>query len=258
MRKPLILGNWKMNQSLEDLETYLKKLETSYSSMPLDKADFGFAPTCPLIYSAKDKLKKIGASDVWIGAQNVYYESKGAFTGELSTEILESVGTDFVIIAHSERRHIFGETNEFIAKKVKKVLSSNLKLVFCVGETKEERENGKAESVVYEQVVSALDSLDNFDTDKIIIAYEPVWAIGTGLTASPEDADSMHLFIRKTLEKLYDKSVADSVRILYGGSVKPNNVKELMKKENIDGALVGGASLDFSSFLDILKGAVEV
>jgi triosephosphate isomerase len=188
-----------------------------------------------------------------VGAQNMYFEKEGAFTGEISPVQLIDAGAKFVIIGHSERRHIFGEKDELINKKVKAALSYGLTPILCVGELLEEREAGKTMDVNKKQIVEGFKGLSEEEASKVIIAYEPVWAIGTGKTATPEDADEVHSFIRKVLEELYSKNLAESIRILYGGSVKPENVDGLMAKENIDGVLVGGASLKVDSFTRIVK-----
>lgn len=255
-RRPLILGNWKMNNKLNDLDNFISGLKEELSKTKIVGVDFGFAPSFPFIHTAKQQIQKDNVlKDVKIGAQNACVELKGAFTGAVSVDMLKSINTDFVILGHSERRQIFKETDELIEQKLHVLLDNDMPIVFCVGESKEEREAEKQNDIVKAQILAVFKNLKNFDTNNIVIAYEPIWAIGTGLTASPEDAESMHSFIRETIENIYGKTVADSVKILYGGSVKPANIKELINKENVDGALVGGASLDYISFLDIVKGA---
>jgi triosephosphate isomerase len=184
----------------------------------------------------------------------MYFEKEGAFTGEASADMLLSVGCSFVILGHSERRHVFGEGDEGINKKVLLALQSGLKPILCVGELLEERESGDTENIVKRQVVRGLQDVSLDDMQMVTIAYEPVWAIGTGKTATPEDADTVQLFIRNTIAGLYSDGIARDLRILYGGSVKPGNISGLMAMDNIDGALVGGASLKADSFLDIIKG----
>ncbi len=191
-------------------------------------------------------------TNIRIGAQNMSDSESGAHTGEISVLMLKDLGLDAVILGHSERRMIYGEKDAFINRKVKLALAHDLEVILCVGETLEEREAGKVEEVVKTQLVGGLEGLSKEDMKQVVIAYEPVWAIGTGKTATPEDADNVHAYIRAEIEKLFDKEAADDVIIQYGGSVKPGNVKELMAKENIDGALVGGASLKSELFIPIV------
>jgi triosephosphate isomerase len=192
-------------------------------------------------------------SNVAISAQDVYWEKEGAFTGEVSIPMLLDAGCAYAIIGHSERRQFFGETDETVNKKTRACIASGLKAIVCVGETLTERDGGKAEEVVRRQVRNGLAQLTESDLSSIIVAYEPVWAIGTGRTATPETAAGMHSEIRKTIGELFGAKAAAAIRILYGGSVKPNNISELMQREDIDGALVGGASLDPASFAAIVK-----
>jgi triosephosphate isomerase len=189
-----------------------------------------------------------------LGGQNRYWEKEGAFTGEASADMLRSVGCSSVILGHSERRHVFGEGDEGINKKVLRAIESGLKPILCVGELLEQRESGDTENVVNRQIVRGLQNVGKDDMQMVTVAYEPVWAIGTGKTATPEDADAVQLFIRNTAAGLYNARVAQDLRILYGGSVKPDNITGLMAMENVDGALVGGASLKADSFFDIIKG----
>lgn len=195
--------------------------------------------------------KALMHSNILLGAQNMSDEESGAHTGEVSVLMLKDLGVDVVILGHSERRAIYGETDDFINRKLKLALTHGLEVILCVGETLEEREDGKVEDVVKTQVVEGLSQVSKDQLSSITIAYEPVWAIGTGKTATPEDADAVHAFIRSVVADLYDGEAAEAMIIQYGGSVKPENVKELMAKENIDGALVGGASLKTETFVPI-------
>ncbi len=248
MRRALIAGNWKMNLDRGGAEALARALVEGTSEV--NDRDILICPSFPLIPAVYAVVK---GSNVWLGAQNMYFEKKGAFTGEVSADMLKSVGAEWVILGHSERRHIFKEDDELINKKVKSAIDQGLKPILCVGELLEERESGKTEDVVKRQVVEGLKDISVSDVLKVTIAYEPVWAIGTGKTATPEDADSIHSLIRSILKDMYSEEVSQKTRILYGGSVKPENIDSLMAKENIDGALVGGASLKAESFLRIIK-----
>ena len=208
---------------------------------------------CLPFTALNDVAKELKGSNIELGAQNAYCEEQGAFTGEVSVSMLKEIGVKFVIIGHSERREHFKETNELINKKVKIVLKHNLKPILCVGEKLLEREAGETERIVEDHIANGLKSLTKKDVLNCVIAYEPVWAIGTGKTATPEQAEEVHIFIRKLLEKMFDQETAGKVRIQYGGSVKPENIKELMAQTDIDGALVGGASLDAKGFAKIVK-----
>lgn len=208
---------------------------------------------CPP-YTALDAVSKVlKGSSIGLGAQNIYPEAGGAFTGEISTEFLKDIGCTYCILGHSERRAIIKETDAFINQKVQFVLTSGLTPILCCGETQEERDKGVTEDVVRRHITEGLKGVSADDAKKVILAYEPVWAIGTGLTAKPDDAEAVHAFIRNLLVELYSSDVAEIVRIQYGGSVKPDNAAELMAKPNIDGALVGGASLKADSFAAIIQ-----
>ncbi len=198
-----------------------------------------------------------GESRLIVGAQNMHYKDSGAFTGEISPVMLNSVGVNWVILGHSERRHIFRESNELINLKVKAALEHNFHVILCVGETEEERLTSKHYDVIKEQLESDLADIDAKGINNIVVAYEPVWAIGTGKTATPEDAEEMHRYIRRLFEGMYNSDIADKVRIIYGGSVKPANAKSLLVKEDIDGALVGGASLNPQSFFEIVNSVID-
>jgi triosephosphate isomerase len=192
---------------------------------------------------------------VKLGAQNMHYEDSGAFTGEISNSMLKSVGCEYVIIGHSERRTIFGENDKMINKKINKALESGLKVIFCIGESLEQREEGNTNEVVKKQIVNGLINVTSDDLTNIIVAYEPIWAIGTGKTATPEQAQEVHSFIRGQIEKIYSKESAENLQIQYGGSVKPENAATLLSQPDIDGALVGGACLKADSFLSIIASA---
>jgi len=216
----------------------------------VDGVDVVIAPPFTALEAARET---IGSANIGLSAQNVFWEEKGAFTGEISPSMLLDVGCDWVIIGHSERRQFFGETDETVNKRMKAALSAGLKPIFCVGETLDDRESEKTNSVIEAQLVGGFAGIPADDLDQIVVAYEPVWAIGTGKTASPEQAEEVHAFIRKWVSDNYSASIAEGLRILYGGSVKPDNAKELMGQENIDGALVGGASLKAGDFSAIIR-----
>lgn len=245
MRKPVIVGNWKMNLGPKEA----KELLTEVKALDLDTSvEHGFCVPAINLLVAKEVLE---GTDIKFGAENMYYEESGAFTGEISPTMLTEVGADYVILGHSERRQYFKEDNELINKKVLAALDYDFTPILCVGETLEEREAGKAEEIVKEEVIKGFEGVK--EADKVIIAYEPIWAIGTGKTASADDADAMCGYIRGLIEELYDKDTADKIRIQYGGSMKPANVKELLAKENIDGGLIGGASLKASDFEQLVN-----
>jgi triosephosphate isomerase len=205
-------------------------------------------------FTALERVRGVvKGSNMLLGAQNMCAEEKGAHTGEVSVLMLKDIGVDVIILGHSERRHIYGESDELINRKVKLALNHGLEVVLCVGETIEEREAGKAEAVVTTQIKEGLEGVSRDEMGPVTVAYEPVWAIGTGKTATPEDADAMHLHIRRVLSECYDTATSDSLTIQYGGSVKPGNIKALMAKDNIDGALVGGASLTAENFIPIVR-----
>ncbi|NQT23944.1 triose-phosphate isomerase [candidate division KSB1 bacterium] len=251
MRKLYIAGNWKMNTTTTEAEALVKELKVLVADMT--EVDMAVAPPFVYLHKAVYLAKD---SQIKVGAQNCYFESKGAFTGEIAPEMLKDVGCDFVILGHSERRHVLGETDEVINLKVKKALAAGLEVILCVGELLEEREAEQTEEVVKTQLLGGLKEISAENMAQITIAYEPVWAIGTGKTASPDQAQDVHAYIRKLLADNFSVDVANIVRIQYGGSVKPENAKELMGQPDIDGALVGGASLKADSFAAIAKAAV--
>ncbi|MCD9187361.1 MAG: triose-phosphate isomerase [Pyrinomonadaceae bacterium] len=249
MRKPVIAGNWKMYKLLSEA------VETALAMKPLvanaNHCEVVIAPVFVHLKTISDRLE---GSNIKVSAQDCAPEAKqSANTGEVSAEMLKDVGCSHVVIGHSERRQFYGETDESVNKKTKSALSANLTAIVCVGEMLGERESGKAEEVVKTQLLGSLDGLTVSDMERIIIAYEPVWAIGTGKTATPKQAQEMHGFIRQTLTETHGKETSDKIRILYGGSVKPENIKDLMAEADIDGALVGGASLEAESFSKIVN-----
>jgi len=248
MRRALIAGNWKMYKT--DAEAIELARGLAREAGNLTDRD---VLLCPPFTSLKSVSEAIARTNVKLGGQTLHWEKEGAFTGMVSGPMLKSVGCSHVIIGHSEQRQFFGETNETVNKRVKAALFHGLVPIMCVGELLAEREAGKAEAVVKEQVEGGLKSITAEEMKKIVIAYEPVWAIGTGKTATPDDADNMHRFIRSLIAKMYGDAVAEGTIIQYGGSVKPENVDELMAKPNIDGALVGGASLKVDSFTRIVR-----
>lgn len=251
-RRFFVAGNWKMNNTIEQSVSLVASLQKE--ARDIHKVDIMVAPPFTAIKSVYDALS---SSSIQVGAQDVFWEESGAYTGEVSPMMLKDAGCKWAIIGHSERRQSFGETDETVNRKIKAALAAGLKAVACVGETLEERDAGKAFDVLNRQVTGALAGLSKKDMDKVIIAYEPVWAIGTGRTASPEQADEAHAKIRAKVAELYGKKVSEAVRILYGGSMKPANALELLKCENVDGGLIGGASLKTAEFAAIIRAAVE-
>lgn len=253
MRKLIIAGNWKLNktnQEAVDLVTLLKRNLNDITEVDV--------VVCPVATALSDINDILGESNIGLGAQNIYWEESGAFTGEVSASLLKDIGVQYVIVGHSERRQYFGETDETVNKKIKAVLAQGMTPIVCVGEVLEERESDKTFEVIEKQCTGGLAGFTSEEMEKMIIAYEPVWAIGTGKTATPDQAQEVHQFIRSLLAKLYDDTVAQVVRIQYGGSVKPENSAELMSQPDIDGALVGGASLQADSFSDIVKNSCSV
>jgi triosephosphate isomerase len=251
MRKLIIAGNWKMNKTMGpalDLTVGLRRELADES-----RAD---VVLCPPYIVLSEIAELVRESNIKLGAQDMYWEDEGAYTGEISAPMLKDIGCEYVIIGHSERRKYFNETNDTVNKKLKAALSHGITPIMCVGEQLEEREAGKTFEVVKDHVVNGLSGISKDDAVKVIIAYEPVWAIGTGKTATPDQAQEVHGFIRKELSALYDKEAAEKMRIQYGGSVKPDNAAELMGKPDVDGALVGGASLKAESFVSIIKNSL--
>lgn len=249
MRKQYIAGNWKMNTTSAEAVSLAKALISGLGDDTRKKVMI--APPFTVLSKMAEVLQ---GSNILLGAQNCSNELKGAFTGEISVEMLKDVGVQVVILGHSERRMIYKENNVFINEKIKQALGVGLEVILCVGETLEERELGNVAEVVDKQLVGGLDGISTEDFEqKITIAYEPVWAIGTGKTATPSDANAVHLMIRNRIKELYGENSANSIIIQYGGSVKPSNAQELLSQEHIDGALVGGAALEAESFIGIIK-----
>jgi len=253
MRKPIIAANWKMNMTPGETDDFLKSFLTLIpAKCPVDVV---VAPPFVSLASASEHLKD--NVSVKLSAQTMSEQDSGAYTGETSAMMLKELYVSHVILGHSERRTLFGETDAIINAKMKKAFEANLKPLFCIGETLEEREAGKIEDVLGTQIRSGLEGITAKQIGDTVLAYEPVWAIGTGVTASKEQAQEAHAFCRSVLTELYDNDTAQRVRIQYGGSVKPNNMGELIAMEDIDGALVGGASLDYRSFSEIVKAAID-
>ena len=246
MRKPIIAGNWKMNKTPDEAAELVKAL------VPMVKgADCDVVVCVPAVcYGAVKQV--VEGTNIHLGAQNVHFAKSGAFTGELSVDMLKACGVEYVVIGHSERRQYFGETDKTVNQRVKAAIAGGLKPIICVGELKDERENGYTNAIVTYQTLMALTGLTNEQVEDVVIAYEPVWAIGTGLTATDEQANETIGVIRKAVEVQYGKNVADAVRIQYGGSMNPGNVKGLMAQPEIDGGLIGGASLKAPDFTAVV------
>ena len=250
LRPGLIVGNWKMNLLIPDSAALAEEiLDTLGSSPPVQ---VGIAPPFTALESVREAL---AGSGIALGGQNICSEPQGAFTGEISASMLKDAGCGFVILGHSERRTHFGEEDALINKKIKTAQASGLNIILCVGETLAQRDEGKTNAVIEQQLLESLLGLSGSDMHGIVIAYEPVWAIGTGQNAEPGQAQVVHRFIRDLLEETFGKEVSGAMRIQYGGSVNPENSRELFSQEDIDGALVGGASLEADSFCDIIKSA---
>ncbi|MDD2890063.1 MAG: triose-phosphate isomerase [bacterium] len=248
MRKSFIAGNWKLNKQVSEAVETSKTIKEGTKN--LSGVDICICPTFTVLKSVYEITKD---SNISLGAQNLWYENQGAYTGEIGASSLLDVGCKYVIIGHSERRKYLNESDEIIAHKTLSALEAGLIPIVCIGETLEDRESDKAQKVIETQFSGACKNLPADKFSKIIIAYEPVWAIGTGKTATPEIAEGMHKFIRQLIENKYTKELAENCRILYGGSVTPANIESLMKEKDIDGALVGGASLAPESFIEIVK-----
>lgn len=251
MRTPMIAGNWKMHKTLADARELTRGILDGISG--ISGVDILVCPPVQLLFPM---AKAVAGSPLKMGAQNVHFENQGAFTGEVSVAMLVDTGCSHVIIGHSERRHVFGEDGPMLAKKVRAAIAGGLTVIYCVGETLADREAGRTEAVVEGQLNEGLDG--EVDANSLILAYEPVWAIGTGKTATPEQAQEVHAFIRKQLASTFDSTTANGLRILYGGSVKPGNAGELLAQPDIDGALVGGACLVADDFTAIISAAAGV
>ncbi len=248
MRTPLIAGNWKMHKTVEEAVQVARQLVGLVRGVT--EVEVMIAPPYMALYPVSDAVK---GSNVEVGAQNLFWEKEGAYTGEISAPMIRTAGCRYGIIGHSERRQYFGETDETVNKRLKAALQEKLIPVMCVGESEEERERKETFSVLDKQVKDGLKDLFSDDLGSLVIAYEPVWAIGTGKTATSKQAQEVHLFLRSLLEKSFGNVLAQKVRILYGGSVKPANISELMGMPDLDGALVGGASLDAETFSEIVR-----
>jgi len=246
MRKPIIAGNWKMHKTIAEALEFVNDVKDKVSNNEVE------AVICAPFTLLKDLKEATKGTNIKIGAQNMHFEEMGAFTGEISPLMLKELDMDYVVIGHSERRQYFNETNETVNKKVLKALDVEINPILCVGETLEEREAGNTKNVCKVQVVKALENVSKEDLAKIVIAYEPVWAIGTGKTATSEDANDVIAYIREVIANLYGE-LANEVRIQYGGSVKPSNVAEIMRQSDIDGALVGGASLQANDYVELVN-----
>ncbi len=244
MRRLFIAGNWKMNKTADEATRLAEEVQKR--GLGEKSIDIGIFVPSPFL-----KDVRMAAPDICVGAQNIYFEENGAFTGEISAEMILSVGVGWTLVGHSERRHIFGESDSEVNKKVKRALACGISPVVCVGEDLGQREKGTTLDVVGLQVKELFYGLSEKQASMVTLAYEPVWAIGTGKTASPEDAEEVHAYIRMIAASLYGVEISDSLRILYGGSVKPSNAEKLLSKRNIDGALIGGASLKGEDFISI-------
>jgi triosephosphate isomerase len=247
MRRKIVAGNWKMNKNLSETQLLLGEIS---DKLPDTEAEVIVAPT---FVNLAEAARTLESTDIKVAAQNMHFAKSGAFTGEISADMLLNINVDTVIIGHSERRAYFGETDELLAKKVKAALENKMRVIFCFGEELEERKAGNHFNVVESQLKNGLFELPADAWSQIVLAYEPVWAIGTGETASPDQAQEMHAFIRKTITEAYDASIANEVSILYGGSVKPANAGEIFSKPDVDGGLIGGAALVADDFIAIVK-----
>jgi len=248
IRLPFIAGNWKMNKTAAEAVDLVRQIRASLSGVA--GVEVAVAPPHTALYAVQKELE---GSSIVLAAQNLFWEEKGAYTGEISPRMLKELGCRYVIIGHSERRQLFGETDETVNKKMRAALNQGLNPIFCIGETLKEKEEEKAFDVIGTQLRKGLQGVTEKEMEKVVIAYEPVWAIGTGKTATPQQAGDVHHFIRLRLETLYTPGIADGVRIQYGGSVTPENVKGLLSQRDIDGALVGGASLKAETFSKIVR-----
>ncbi|MFQ5455042.1 MAG: triose-phosphate isomerase [Nitrospirota bacterium] len=258
MRKPVLIANWKMNKTITEGRSFVDEINCLIKD--IRKGDFSnrleviIAPSFTALSSLAYIIDEI---EIGLAAQNMHWEDKGAYTGEISPQFLEEIGCGHVIIGHSERRHIFKENSDIINKKIIAALRHKISPVFCVGERLEERESGKTFKVIEKELTEGLKGISKEDINNIMIAYEPVWAIGTGKNATPRQANEVHLFIRKKIGSDFGTNVASSIRILYGGSVTPDNIEELIAEDEIDGALIGGASLKAESFAEIIRCVFE-
>jgi triosephosphate isomerase len=248
MRLPIIAGNWKMHGTLRESADLAGGLRRQLEG--LEGVEVVVCPPFPFLHTVREALD---GSKISLGAQDCHWEAKGAFTGEVSPVMLKEAGCRYVVLGHSERRHIMGESNDQINRKVRAALAHGLIPILCVGELLEERNMGVTHEVIERHVTKGLAGLSAADASGVVVAYEPVWAIGTGKTATPRQASEVHHFARKLVSKMFGDATAQNVRILYGGSVKPENIRDLMSQEDVDGALVGGASLEAHSFVNIAR-----
>lgn len=248
MRKPIIAGNWKMHNTIAEGKALVKEL----AALVKDVKDVEIV-VCPTATALSSIAEAVKGTNLHVGAQNMHWEAKGAFTGEIAACMLQEIGVEYVIIGHSERREYFGETDETVNKRSKAVLAAGMTPIICCGESLETREAGNYKEFVCDQIKKALDGMSKEDVAKVVIAYEPIWAIGTGKTATSDQANEVCAIIRTKIAELFDQSTAEQVRIQYGGSVKPANATEIMGKSDVDGALVGGASLKAVDFSQIVK-----
>jgi triosephosphate isomerase len=253
MRKPFVAGNWKMNT---DSRTSVDLAERIASGSMEVAGQSATVAVCPPFVYLQAVTKALSASSIAVGAQDIYFEANGAFTGEISTSMLKDIGCIYCLCGHSERRHVIGETDELVNRKVTAAIGGGLLPILCVGELLEEREALKTNEVVTRQLKKGLSGLSAEKLSAVTIAYEPVWAIGTGLTATPEQAQEVHALIRELLGQMYNETLTEEIRILYGGSVKPGNAADLMSQKDVDGLLVGGASLKANDFLAIIRASV--
>ena len=248
VRLPFIAGNWKMNKTVGEAVDLIRELKTAISGVK--GVEVAVAPPFTALYAVHRELE---GTSIRLAAQNLYWEERGAFTGEISPLMLKEIGCQYVIIGHSERRQFFGESDETVNRRIKAALAQGLKVIFCIGETLKEREEGKTFLLIERQMEGGLKGLGAQEMGDMVIAYEPVWAIGTGKTATPEQAEEVHRFIRGKIGKLYSREVFEKIRIQYGGSVTPDNIKGLMNQPDVDGALVGGGCLKAESFSKIVR-----
>lgn len=247
MRKPIIAGNWKMHKTIAEAVEFVNEIKGKVNNTDVE------AVICAPFTLLKDLKEATKGTPIKIGAQNMHYADNGAFTGEISTPMLKELDIDYVVLGHSERRQYFNETNETVNKKVLKALEAGIDPILCIGETLEEREADKTKDVCKVQTEKALENVTAEDMKKVVIAYEPIWAIGTGKTATAEQANDVIAYVREVVKGLYGEEISEEVRIQYGGSVKPSNVSEIMNQTDIDGALVGGASLQPADFTELVN-----
>jgi len=247
-RKKMVAGNWKMNMTNDESVNFINQLKSTL----VKNVDVKIAPSFTNLYNA---ILLLDSSEIEVIAQNIHYEDKGAFTGEISAEMLKNIGVKTVIIGHSERRKYFNETDSILSKKVKKAVDNSLKVIFCIGEELSERENGNHFELIKNQLKTGLFNLSEQEIQNTVIAYEPVWAIGTGKTANNHQIQEMHEFIRQLVKDKYGIGISEKIRILYGGSVKPINAKDIFSLDDVDGGLIGGASLNISDFNSIVQAA---